>query len=264
MNRFGTPRKPARASAQRTMNAVTIEIAGIPAEIRCRYPENVRFFLDYATDKPPLFAVEATDEDIEQTRADYVRMDDARGWPQIKREESFMENNALHALLAEALLAHGVLLVHGSALCMDGQAVIFSAKSGTGKSTHTRLWREAFGDRVWMINDDKPMLRLIDGKAYVYGTPWNGKHHLSTNAGAPLAAIVLLERDETNHVEPMSPADAYTMLLRHVYHFKSTGSAARVMDLETQLLTAVRFYRLGCNMDPDAARIAYEGILKGK
>ena len=240
------------------MNAVTIEIAGIPAEIRCRYPENVRFFLDYATDKPPLFAVEATDEDIEQTRADYVRMDDARGWPQIKREESFMENNALHALLAEALLAHGVLLVHGSALCMDGQAVIFSAKSGTGKSTHTRLWREAFGDRVWVINDDKPMLRLIDG------TPWNGKHHLSTNAGAPLTAIVLLERDETNHVEPMSPADAYTMLLRHVYHFKSTGSAARVMDLETQLLTAVRFYRLGCNMDPDAARVAYEGILKGK
>ena len=61
------------------MNAVTIEIAGIPAEIRCRYPENVRFFLDYATDKPPLFTLEATDEDIAQTRADYVRMDDARG-----------------------------------------------------------------------------------------------------------------------------------------------------------------------------------------
>ena len=137
-------------------------------------------------------------------------------------------------------------------------------QSGTGKSTHARLWREVYGGRVWMINDDKPMLRLIDGKAYVYGTPWNGKHHLSTNAGAPLTAIVLLERDETNHVEPMSPADAYTMLLRHVYHFKSTGSAARVMDLETQLLTAVRFYRLGCNTDPDAARLAYEGILKRK
>ena len=113
----------------------------------------------------------------------------------------------LHALLAEKLVAYGALLMHGSALCMDGNAYIFTAKSGTGKSTHARLWREAFGDRVWMINDDKPMIRVDEMR--VYGTPWDGKHHLSRNASAPLKAIVKLERAEENRVAPLAKADAF-------------------------------------------------------
>ena len=244
------------------MNAVTIEIAGIPAEIRCRYPGNVRFFSEYVTDKAPMFTVEVTDEHIEQARANYARMDDARGWKRLHREDAFLENNAIHALLAEALLEHGVLLLHGSALCMDGQGIVFVAKSGTGKSTHTRLWREVYGDRVLMINDDKPMVRIVDGKAYVYGTPWNGKHHLSTNAGAPLAAVVRLERDETNRVEPLSPTDSYSLLIRHSYRSEDPLIMARIMELEKQLLSATSFWHLGCNMDPESARVACEGILQ--
>ncbi|MBP5354355.1 MAG: hypothetical protein J6Y67_04360 [Lachnospiraceae bacterium] len=243
------------------MTSVTIEIAGIPAEIHCRYPENAAFFREYVTDKPPLFTVEVSDEYLERTRAGFCRMDDARGWPRRQREDSFLENNAIHALLMEGLLAYNVLLIHGSALCMDGQAVIFTAKSGTGKSTHSRLWREAFGDRVWMINDDKPVVRIVDGQAFVYGTPWNGKHHLGTNAAAPLSAIVRLEHDETNHVEPLSQTDAYLLLIRHTYRPESPELMARTMELEKQLLDIASFWLLGCNMDPEAARVSCEGIL---
>ena len=81
---------------------------------------------------------------------------------------------------------------------MDGAAYLFTAPSGTGKSTHTRLWREVFGDRVWMINDDKPMLRISENLVTAYGTPWNGKHHISRNASAPLKAIVQLNRGKEN------------------------------------------------------------------
>ena len=78
---------------------------------------------------------------------------------------------------------------------MDGEAYIFTAVSGTGKSTHAMLWREVFGERVRMINDDKPLIRITpEGKAVVYGTPWDGKHHLSKNSAFPLKAICWLTR----------------------------------------------------------------------
>ena len=77
---------------------------------------------------------------------------------------------------------------------MDGQAVLFTAKSGTGKSTHTKLWRDLFGERAVMVNDDKPLLRILKDGVLVCGTPWDGKHRLSTNCALPLKAICILER----------------------------------------------------------------------
>ena len=118
----------------------------------------------------------------------------------------YLENMSIQNILSKRLLDYNVLLLHGSALCMDGEAYIFTAPSGTGKSTHVRYWRETFGDRVWMINDDKPMIRMENGKATVYGTPWDGKHHLSRNASAPLKAVVWLKRDKENHIERLQIA----------------------------------------------------------
>ena len=171
-----------------------------------------------------------------------------------------MENCTLHSLLTGRLTEYGVLLMHGSALCMDGQAIVFVAPSGTGKSTHARLWREAFGDRVWMINDDKPMLRITEEGIVVWGTPWDGKHHLSRNAGAPLRAVVWLTRDETNHIEPLPKADAFPLLMRQCYASKRPDVMARILAMEKTLLDAADFYALGCTMDPEAALVARKGM----
>ncbi len=242
------------------MTTVTVEIAGVPAEIHCRFSENAAFFQDYISDKTPQITVAPSDDYLEWIQADFDRMHEARGWPICRLGDSYLELNAIHAVLVENLLDYGTLLIHGSALCMDGQAVIFVAPSGTGKSTHARLWRETFGDRVWMINDDKPMIRMIDGKAFVYGTPWNGKHHLSTNACAPLKAIVKLTRDKTNHIEAMNSFDAYSTLVTHAYISRDPASMSKILELEHQLLGAARHYLLGCNMLPEAAIVSYEGI----
>lgn len=102
-------------------------------------------------------------------------------------------------MLAAALLYYNILLMHGSALCMDGEAYIFAAPSGTGKSTHARLWREVFGDRVWMINDDKPLVRVEEERAFVFGSPWCGKHKLGCNGSARLKAVVELTTDRNKH-----------------------------------------------------------------
>lgn len=244
---------------------ITVEMAGVTAEILCRFPENYEFLLPYRTEKAPAFTVEITPEDVDFSLAHLERY---FGKPSVPYNECFLENVSIQNVLSRRLLEFGVLALHGSALCMDGEAIIFTAKSGTGKSTHARLWRETFGDRVWMINDDKPMIRLENGKATVYGTPWDGKHHLSRNASAPLKAIVKIERDTENHIEPMNRADAFQLLMTHGAvtrrgPMKLSGAVKlRAMALERLLLDAAAFYRLACNMDPDAARVAWEGMQK--
>ena len=140
-----------------------IEIAGIPAEVISRYPVNELFLKEYVTDRAPLISIIPTEEDLAKIQTDFDRMDKAEGRPAHRRSGAYLENNAIHALLAEKLVDFDVLLVHGSALCMDGKAYIFMAPSGTGKSTHTRLWREVYGSRVIMINDEMNFLRrLVD------------------------------------------------------------------------------------------------------
>lgn len=106
---------------------------------------------------------------------------------------------------------YGVILFHCSAIAVDGQAYLFAAPSGTGKSTHARLWREMLGGRAEMVNDDKPFVRFKDGVPYVYGSPWNGKHRLSSNISRPIKGICFLEQGAENHIKRIAPREAAEM-----------------------------------------------------
>lgn len=238
----------------------TISLADVPIRIRCRHEENMTFLREYLTDREPLFTVSPTAHDLARIRQELDRITEAEGRPREQYSDFFLENNAIHALIAEKLAAFDTLLYHGSALCMDGQAYIFTAPSGTGKSTHARLWREAFGDRVWMINDDKPLIRSTDGKAWVYGSPWDGKHHLSRNASAPLKAILWLKQSKENRLEPIPRPDAYQVLLRQGYTSRDAATARRILGMKMKLLDCTAFYRMYCNMETDAALTAWKGV----
>ncbi len=239
----------------------TVELAGVAVQIRCRYEENRNFLSDYLSDREPVFSIEPSEKDLEVIRIRLSQQAEKDGITQPRVSEAFLENNAIHALLAEGLVHHNVLLMHGSALCMDGEAYIFTAASGTGKSTHARLWRELFGDRVWMINDDKPLLRVgADGITEVFGSPWDGKHHLSRNASAPLKAIVSLQRGTENSIEALSSAQAFTVLRRRAYISPGRDTAEAILAMENRLIAVIPFYRLFCNMECEAARVAWAGM----
>ena len=245
---------------ERSVVDFRVKFADVPIGIRCRYEINKRFLKEYSTEEEPLFCVEPTDEDLERARADYDAIDRMDGRTDFYRSDAFFENAALNRLIAERITEYDVLLMHGSALCMDGETYIFTAPSGTGKSTHARLWRETFGDRVFMINDDKPMIRVREDGAVAYGTPWNGKHNLSRNTSAPVRAIALLKRSEENRVEPMTKSEAFAVLVSQALSTKDPAVMLRILALEKRMLDRVRFYTLYCNMDPDAARVSYEGM----
>ncbi len=155
----------------------------------------------------------------------------------------------------------GGAVLHGSAIAYKGEGVIFSAPSGTGKSTHTSLWKQCFGDDVVFVNDDKPALRFKDGKTMMYGAPWSGKTDLNTNICVPLKAIVAVQRGEENSIEQLPFTDALGYIRNELvqpYHDEKLGE--KLVDAMIYLAQSVPVYLLKCNMDPQAAFVARRGI----
>ena len=188
------------------------------------------------------------DIDFERSRADHPDYSD-----------EYLETLAVYRRIAEKMPAYDAFLFHGSAVMVDGEAYIFTATSGTGKSTHASLWREMFGSRAVMVNDDKPLIRVhMDGRVTVYGTPWDGKHHLSHNIAAPTRAICILERSAGNHIRKISKTEAMPMLLQQTYRPADPVSLAKTLILIERM--NLKLYRLGCNMNPDAAEVAYTAM----
>ena len=152
------------------------------------------------------------------------------------------------------------VLFHGSCVSVDGEAYLFTAKSGTGKSTHTALWRELLGDKAVMVNDDKPLIQIRDGRATVFGTPWDGKHHLSQNISVPLKAICIIQRSLKNSIEQITVPMAYPMLLQQVYRPLDGLALQKTLNLVDELARFVSLWRLSCNMELSAAEIAYQAM----
>lgn len=161
------------------------------------------------------------------------------------------------------LLQFDGMMLHASAVVVDGKAYLFSAHSGTGKSTHTKLWLQEFGDRAYILNDDKPALRLHDGVWYAYGTPWSGKHDISVNIGVPVAGIAMLERSEGNAIEPFYGTEAILSILAQVNRPKDSAFRAHLLELLDKLIGGVPVWRLQCNMEPEAVKVSYGAMVKG-
>ena len=158
------------------------------------------------------------------------------------------------------LIDHDGFMIHSSAVVVDGKAYLFTANSGTGKSTHTSLWLKQFGDRAYILNDDKPALRLEDGVWYAYGTPWSGKHDISRNERVPVAGIACLERGEINEIESFGGIQAIGAIMKQVNRPKAAEYRVKLMQLMDKLITQVPVWKLKCNMDPEAVKVSYEAM----
>jgi hypothetical protein len=198
------------------------------------------------------------DMDFERFKA--AREDEIEGIPPRIYSDAYLETLALLRKVTEALLDFDTILFHGSVIAVDGVAYLFTAKSGTGKSTHTRLWREMLGEKAVMVNDDKPFLQITGENVVACGSPWMGKHRLGSNIQVPLKAICILERGETNEIWRIQPKEAVQMLLQQSSRPMDPRKMPKYLDLMDALSQKVAFYRLRCNMDPEAARIAYEAM----
>lgn len=176
--------------------------------------------------------------------------------------EDVREYIATGSLFYRGLLRHNGIMLHSSAVVVDNKAYLFSADPGTGKSTHTGLWLKQFGDRAYILNDDKPALRLEDGVWYAYGTPWSGKHDISFNARVPLAGIAVLERGKENIIEPYNGRDVIQKIMMQVNKPSPAEYRVLLIKIVDKLIRQVPVWRLQCNMDPTAAIVSY-GAMSG-
>lgn len=212
------------------------------------------------TESPVYFTIATTQSDIDFEREKSAREDIKEGIPIRRFSDAYLETLAVYRKIADRLLSCDTLLFHGSVIAVDGEGYLFTAKSGTGKSTHTRLWREYFGERAVMVNDDKPLLHITDSGVTAYGTPWDGKHRLSTDIAVPLKGICILTRNAKNHIEPVEPHAVYPLIVQQTNRSLSAEGMKQTLSLIDRMLHVVPVYRLGCNMDIEAARVAYEGM----
>lgn len=159
------------------------------------------------------------------------------------------------------LLKFDGMLIHASAVVKDGFAYLFTAPCGTGKSTHTKLWREVFGeDQVLMLNDDKPALRRENGRWYAYGTPWSGKTAQNTNIRVPLGGVCILQRGEHNEIAPFTGAKAAFALLEQTVRPPDEKSRARLLELLDDMMQKNPIWKLSCMPTKEAALLSHEAM----
>jgi len=179
------------------------------------------------------------------------------------RAPEHLETLAVYRKISEILPLHDGYLFHAAVIEVNGVAVAFTAKSGTGKTTHIRLWKKVFGDLVDIVNGDKPLIRYVDNVPFAFGTPWSGKECYNRNVCKPLHAIVIVERGVENRVERVSPKDAAPKFLSQIYLPKNNNLLfLKTLAIADRTLKDVPVYRLFCNMDDDAAVTAYNAIFE--
>lgn len=236
------------------------KIADKNIKITSLYNNVHKYCHNYRSSEIPDFTVEISQFDIDFERGKSACEHIIEGREIVNYPDSYLEELAVYRKIAEKMPEFNTFLFHGSAISVDGEGYMFTAPSGIGKSTHAKLWCELLGDRAVMVNDDKPLIKINENNVIVYGTPFNGKHRRGNNISVPLKAICILERSETNNIKKITAGDAYTMLLQQTYRPLDPVAMMKTLALLDKLKQLVSFYRLGCNMSIEAAKISYNAM----
>ena len=175
-------------------------------------------------------------------------------------DRAFAVNNALMLLYAFASAPYAALELHASVVTRGGRGFLFLGKSGTGKSTHSHLWLEHISGTE-LLNDDNPVVRVVDGAARVYGSPWSGKTPCYKAQDAPVGAIVRLVQAQHNRIERLSAVQAYASVMPSCSGFRPIRTLADAQHETLSLIAQqVPCYHLECLPDADAARLCQETI----
>jgi hypothetical protein len=207
---------------------------------------------------------------IENGKADITIKIGSDALIKLREKYSYLTEDELEYIFtgfqfSNAILNYTGFCLHASALSLDQNAVLFSAPCGTGKSTHTGLWQQTFGkERLIILNDDKPVIRYINNKFYVYGTPWSGKSNLHEDIRVPLKAIVFLYQSETNQIITLSTRDAVPLLMKGSQRPQCDREKLNnLLSLHDRIIKNIPIYQLNCNISNDAVQLAYNEIFKG-
>ncbi len=243
-----------------------VELAGQLIEIHSQYKLAQKKLFNYIVEPRDLSTVSFT---ISASRQDML-FEEAEMQEDIWRENNMyfsrdpqlLEYAAIHRKIAIALLEFNTLVVHGSVIDTDGVGIMLTGRSGIGKSERTRIWMEEFPES-FVINGDKPFVRINNNQAFAYGNPWCGKEGWNTNTSVSLQSIFLLERvneemGEESSVSMLSFKDAFSVMLNQIFIPQDCRYMCKAISILMALQNKVRFYRFRSDLSYKAIHLAYD------
>lgn len=211
--------------------------------------------VDYVTDKEPRLVIEVTEEDIVKEK---MTAEDGEMYP-----DGYLESLAFYRKFCEEVALNNIILFHSAAVEVDGKAYLFTAPSGTGKTTHIALWKYIHGEKMTIVNGDKPLLKITADEITVHGTPWDGKERQSTNTSAKVAGICILTRGQENKIKRIASSEALGTLMSQTFRPAGAENLKKMVEGVIALSNRVPIWRLECNISEEAAKVSYEAMSRG-
>lgn len=181
--------------------------------------------------------------------------------PHAPHKEDYLETIVIHRKICNELLSLNTFLMHGAVVAVDGNAYLFTADSGVGKTTHIRKWLKNI-EGCFVVNGDKPLIKITDTQAIACGTPWRGKEEMGTKTMVPLKAIVLMERAEKNAINKITLGQAFAFLLAQTYRPDDEAKMRKTLQLMQRLNPLVSFWWFQCNnFADDCFDVAYNALM---
>ena len=238
-----------------------IRLADTNIGINSIYDEIHDLCREYLTDGEADISVSISQEDIAREHDYNLYEAELEGIPAFDYADPYLETLAVYRKIAVQLLDRDIFLMHGAVIAVGEKAWLFTAPSGTGKTTHINLWLENI-EGSYVINGDKPLIHAGD-EFTVYGTPWAGKEGMQKNTSAKLCGIVILERGAENSIKQVPFKEVLPVLIQQCYRPEDTVQLVKALELIRKLGSSLPLYRLECNMLPDAALTAYNALNGG-
>lgn len=234
------------------MNRIVIKLAEIPIEIYSGSGFMTDFCRSYLSDQSPLFSVKT---DKEAVKREMENAEEPTAY-------EYAEAVCLYREIAERLPIYDRVVFHGASIEYGGKAYLFTAPSGTGKTTHISLWRKCLGEKVDIINGDKPILHLTQHGFTVYGTPYAGKEGWQRSVSAPLGGICILSQAKSNKIEKTENGQ-FRFLLSQTYRPKNKTAMQNTVQI-IKALCNVPCYNLLCDISEQAVRLSFEALTNEK
>ncbi len=227
------------------------EIAGLRIDVQNKYDYTTKFCRAYLSSdslSPVDFSVSVTDEEIEEERKHSPGFSDG-----------YVENICLYRKLCYQATRHNRMLLHCSVLSHDGKGYAFLGRSGTGKSTHTKLWLK-YVEGTKVVNGDKPILERKEDGFVAYGTPWRGKENWGENSSITLNGLCFLEQAKVNSIEKLSPQETVKRLMLQILLPPDEGEATATLEMADELIRRVPAYLLRCDISEEAVKTSFEAL----
>ena len=226
-----------------------IRIADLNISIDNKYEYLERQCTDYLFQGVPDMEISVTEEEMLREGDKSLGM-------------GYLESLAVYRRIAEGLPFYDAILVHGAVFDVEGCGVMLLARSGVGKTTHMANWKRLLGDRMTVVNGDKPIIRRMGDTFYAYGTPWAGKEKLQTNTRTPLKKLCSIQRADDDRCKRLQ-GDSFKHVIPHVYRpLDDVDALFKTIDLAEELVKSSEYYLIKCTKEPSSAEAAYSVIMK--